>query len=129
MQDAGVASLQLAALATGEAALPAATIFVMGGVAERDRRKVRRLLKRLPKELPRTRGKAWRELRELMERRRAEAETARPAQSRTTLRALPRPLPDAERTAAPAEANQPLHPGTAPGLTALAPPPQSSQRE
>ena len=128
MQDAEVASLQLAALATGEAALPAATIFVMGGVAERDRRKVRRLLKRLPGELPRTRGRAWRELRELMERRRAEAEAARPP-ARTTLRALPRPVPDAEPTPAPAEANQPLHPATAPGLTALAPPPQSSQRE
>jgi triphosphatase len=128
MQDAEVASLQLAALATGEAALPAATIFVMGGVAERDRRKVRRLLKRLPGELPRTRGRAWRELRELMERRRAGADAARPP-VRTTLRALPRPQPDSGPAPAPAEADQPLHPATAPGLTAMGPPPQSSQRE
>ncbi len=128
MQDAEVASLQLAALATGEATLPAATIFVMGGVAERDRRKVRRLLKRLPGELPRTRGRAWRELRELMERRRAEAEAARPP-ARATLRALPRPLPDAGPAPAPDEATEPVHPANTPGLTALAPPPQSSQRE
>ena len=95
MQDAEVASLQLAALATGDAHLPAATIFVMGGVAEQHRREVNRFLKRLPDELPRTRGQAWRELRELMERRKAEAEAARPP-VRTTLRALPRPQPDAE---------------------------------
>ena len=41
MQDAEVASLQLADLATGDAHLPAATIFVMGGVAERHRREVK----------------------------------------------------------------------------------------
>ncbi len=44
MQDAEVASLQLAALATGDAHLPAATVFVMGGVAEQHRREVNRLL-------------------------------------------------------------------------------------
>ena len=99
MQDAEVASIQLAALATGNARLPAATIFVMGGVAERQRRKVNRLLKRLPQELPRTRGRAWRELRELMERRQAEAVAARPP-VRTTLRALPRPQPEAEPSGA-----------------------------
>ena len=92
MQDAEVASLQLAALATGETHLPAATIFVMGGVAERHRRDVKRFLKRLPAELPRTRGKAWRELRDLMERRRAEAEAERPP-ARTALRALPAATP------------------------------------
>ncbi len=127
MQDAEVASLQLAALATGASRLPAATIFVMGGVAERHRRRVRRLLKRLPGELPRTRGRAWRELRELMERRREEAEAARPP-VRTTLRGLPRPLPDTA-AAAPAAPTEERHPTTAPGLTALAPPPQSGQRE
>ena len=89
MQDAEVASLQLAALATGEAHLPAATVFVMGGVAERHRREVNRLLKRLPDELPRTRGRAWRELRELMERRRAEAEAARPPVRTTLARRAP----------------------------------------
>jgi triphosphatase len=126
MQDAEVASLQMAALATGESRLPAATIFVMGGVAERHRRDVSRFLKRLPAELPRTNGKAWRELREFLERRKAEAEAARPP-VRTTLRALPRPQPDAEPAAPPAPGATPtpsvaIHPAGVPGLTALAPP-------
>ena len=95
MQDAEVASLQLADLAMGDTALPPATIFVMGGVAEQHRREVNRLLKRLPDQLPRTRGRAWRELRDLMERRKAEAEAAQPP-ARTTLRALPRPQPESE---------------------------------
>ena len=130
MQDAEVASFQLAALATGETRLPAATIFVMGGVAERHRREVNGLLERLPAELHRTRGKAWRELRDLMERRRAEAEATRPP-ARTALRALPRPQPEAEPAPAPPAAAEPgpAHPATAPGLTALVPPPQSGQRE
>ena len=137
MQDAEVASLQLETLATGEAHLPAATIFVMGGVAERHRREVRRLLKRLPGDLPRTRGRAWRELRDLMERRRAEAEAAGPP-VRTALRSLPRPRPDAEPAPTPATATGPLHPSTAagplhpattPGLAALPPSPGSGQRE
>ena len=128
MQDAEVASLQLAALATGNSHLPAATIFVMGGVAEQHRRDVRRFLKRLPDDLPRTSGKPWRELRDVMERRRAEAEAARPA-ARTTLRALPRPQPDAEPTAAPVPgaASTPtgsMHPAGGPGLSALVPVPQ-----
>ena len=78
MQDAEVASLQLADLATGDAHLPAATIFMMGGVAEQHRRQVKRFLKRLPDEFSRTEGRPWRELRDLMERRRAEAR-GRPA--------------------------------------------------
>ena len=90
MQDAEVASAWLADLATGEAHLPAATVFVMGGVAERHRRDVNRLLRRLPKELPRIHGRAWRDLHELMERRRAEAETARPPLP-IALRAVPQP--------------------------------------
>ena len=101
MQDAEVASLQLADLATGDAHLPAATVFMMGGVAEQHRRRVQRLLKRLPDELPRTEGRAWRELRDLMERRRAEAEAARPP-VRTTLRAVPRPPSETEPAPAPA---------------------------
>ena len=128
MQDAEVASLQLEALATGEARLPAATIFVMGGVAERHRREVRRLLKHLPAELPRTRGRAWRELRDLMGRRRVEAEAARPP-VRTTLRAVPRPRPDAEPAPAPATPTGSPHPATNPGLAALPHPPRSGQGE
>ena len=138
MQDAEVASQQLAELAMGDTSLPAATIFVMGGLAERHRREVGRLLKRLPAQLPRTRGRAWRELRELMERRRAEAEAARPP-VRTTLRALPRPqaevepaTPSSPSLPAPIPVSSPeaVHPaGGGPGLTALTPPPQSSQGE
>ncbi len=119
MQDAEVASLQLAALATGDAHLPAATIFMMGGVAERHRREVKRLLKRLPDELPRTEGRAWRELRDLIERRRAEAEAARPP-VRTALRALPGPQPEDEAAATPAPAaKETIHPAGMPSLTAL----------
>ncbi len=132
MHDAEVASLQLAALATGEAHLPPATVFMMGGVAEQHRRQVNRLLKRLPGELPRIRGRAWRELRDLMEHRRAEAEAAQPP-VRTTLRALPRPQPQTEpRDVAadpPATDPGPIHAAVVPGLTALEPPPQSGQGE
>ena len=136
MQDAEVASLQLADLATGDAHLPAATIFMMGGVAEQHRRQVKRFLKRLPDEFSRTEGRPWRELRDLMERRRAEAEAARPP-VRTTLRAVPQPPAEAEpepatsTTTAPAPSvnPEPLHPAAAPGLTSLAPPPHSGQGE
>ena len=62
MQDAEVASLRLADLATGKAGLSAATVFVIGGVAERHRHEVNRLLKRLPKELARVGGREWRDL-------------------------------------------------------------------
>jgi CHAD domain-containing protein len=127
MQDAEVASLQLADLATGDAHLPAATVFMMGGVAEQHRRRVQRLLKRLPDELPRTEGRAWRELRELMERRRAEAEAARPP-VRATLRAVPQPPSDHETEPAPTSVPA-AHPSLAPGLTSLTPAPQSGQGE
>ena len=137
MQDAEVASLQLADLATADTHLPAATIFMMGGVAERHRREVKRFLKRLPDELPRIEGRAWRDLRDLMERRRAEAEEARPL-ARTPLRAVPQPAPDAvpaptsapDHVPPPAAGLEQIHPAAAaPGLTSLAPPPQSGQRE
>jgi triphosphatase len=128
MQDAEVASLQLADLATGDAHLPASTIFMMGGVAERHRRRVKRFLKRLPAELPRTEGRAWRDLRDLMERRRAEAEAARPP-VRTPLRAVPQPAAQAEPAAPASPAPEPFHPAVAPGRTSLAPPPQSGQGE
>jgi len=136
MQDAEVASLQLADLATGDAHLPAATIFVMGGVAEQHRRQVKRFLKRLPDEFSRTEGRPWRELRELMERRQAEAEATRPP-VRTTLRSVPQPPAEAEPEPAPSTTTatassvnpEPLHPAAVPGLTSLARPPQSGQGE
>ncbi len=129
MQDAEVASMQLADLATGEAHLPPATVFVMGGMAERHRRAVDRLLRRLPKELPRIAGREWRDLLELMERRRGEAEAARPP-ARSTLRAVPQPLPGPESVPPPAPPEEPTsHPAGPPGLTALGPPSQSGQGE
>jgi triphosphatase len=88
MQDAEVAASRLADLATGEAHLPPATIFVMGGVAEHHRREVERLLKRLPKLLSRVKGREWKDLSRTMEARRDEAQALLPP-PRHTLRALP----------------------------------------
>ena len=84
----------------------------MGGVAERHRREVKRFLKRLPSELPRINGEAWRDLRDLMERRRDEAEADRPP-ARTALRALPRPA--ARGRNGTDAAGAPAPPGRAPG--------------
>jgi hypothetical protein len=102
MQDAEVASLRLAELVTGETPLPAPTVFVMGGVAERHRRDVNRLLRRLPEHASRVGGRAWRDVRALMEDTRAEAEAAQPP-VRRTLRAVPTPAPT-EAPIAPADA-------------------------
>ena len=97
MQDAEVASVRLAELATSETVLPPATIFVMGAVAQRHRREVDRYLRRLPKHTARVGGRTWRDLRDLMNGARAEAEAARPP-VRRTLRAVPSPEPDAAPT-------------------------------
>ncbi len=157
MQDAEVASIRLADLATGATHLPPSTVFVMGGIAERHRREVDRLLSRLPKGLRRVRGREWRDLLDLMERRRSEAEAARPP-LRTTLRAVPEPPPDTAtgttlpepaagaEPGAPASPVSPVapvapppngpvapvspeHPAAVPGLSAVAPPAQSRQGE
>ena len=136
MQDAEVACLRLAELATGEDRLPAATVFLMGGVAENHRRQVERFLRRLPRQVGRIDGREWRDLSELLTRCRAEAEAAL-APARRTLRAVPRP-PDPE-AGEPAESMMADHPSNppgsepvaghgGPGLTAL-PPPPSSQGE
>jgi hypothetical protein len=90
MQDAEVAAARLQALATGEAHLPAGTIFVMGGVAEQHRRKFARLLKQLPKQLSRVKGREWQDLVSTMEKRRLQAEALLPP-GRQSLRALPQP--------------------------------------
>ena len=127
MQDAEVASNRLAELATGEGHLPPATVFVMGGVAERHRRDVDRLLRRLPQEVRRVGGRDWRDLLELMERRRAEAEAARPP-VRSTLRAVPTPEPEPAPAVLPADEVS-EHPAATRALTALSPPPESSQGE
>ena len=114
MQDAEVASLRLAELATGEAHLPAATVFVMGGLAEHDRQEVDRLLLRLPKHARRVDGRVWRELLEHMERQRSEVEAAQPP-VRRTLRAVPPPAPAAEATVPGADGEPPGHPAARTG--------------
>jgi hypothetical protein len=96
MQDGEVAVARLADLATGEAHLPAATVFVMGAVAERHHRTVRRLLKRLPKQVRAVNGPEWQELLEVMESSRAEAVAEQPP-GRRDLRPVPAPA-QAQRT-------------------------------
>jgi triphosphatase len=134
LQDAEVASTRLAELATGEAHLPPATVFVMGAVAERDHRSERRLLKRLPKQVRRVRGREWDDLLDVLEERRAEAVAAQPS-ARRTLRAVPAPPPAPVAQSHPALSPPPPGPLPAPGapnLTALGSPPaspSSGQRE
>jgi triphosphatase len=90
MQDDEVAATRLAELAAGDAPLPAATVFVMGALAERHHRGVERQLRRLPKEVAKVGGREWQDLLRVIERRRAEAEAAVPP-VRRTLRAVPGP--------------------------------------
>lgn len=75
LQDAQVASAQLRTLggASGPEALPAATVFVMGGLAERYRRESARILRELPDRLGLVGGAEWKQLVEAMERRREPA--------------------------------------------------------
>ena len=88
MQDAEVAATRLADLATGDANLPASTIFVMGGVAELHRQEMARLLELLPAEVSRVRGREWLELTTTMDRGRDRALALIPP-IRRTLRVLP----------------------------------------
>jgi triphosphatase len=90
MQDDEVAATRLAELAAGDAPLPAATVFVMGALAERHHRNVERQLRRLPGEVAKVGGRGWQDLLRVMEERRAEAEAALPT-VRRTLRAVPGP--------------------------------------
>jgi triphosphatase len=90
LQDAEVAANRLAELAL-RAALPASTIFVMGGVAEQHRREVSRLLEQLPGEVSRARGPEWAEALTMMERRRDQV-LALVAPVQRALRILPVPV-------------------------------------
>jgi triphosphatase len=90
LQDAEVAANRLADLAVGEASLSAATIFVMGGVAEQHRREFTQVLFGLPAELSRVRGREWDDLVRTMERERDQALALGPLVHRT-LRVLPEP--------------------------------------
>jgi triphosphatase len=89
LQDAEVAANRLAELAM-TAALPASTIFVMGGVAEQHRREVTRLLEQLPGEVSRARGPEWTEALTMMERGRDQV-LALITPVRRALRILPVP--------------------------------------
>jgi triphosphatase len=82
LQDAQVASARLRELATGDEAksLSPATVFVMGGLAERYEREATRILRQLPERLPLVGGAEWRHLAEVMESRRAPEEEP-PAQA------------------------------------------------
>jgi CHAD domain-containing protein len=88
MQDAEVAATRLADLATGNANLPASTIFVMGGVAELHRQEMARLLHHLPAEVSRVGGREWLELTTTMDRGRDRALALVPP-ARRALRVLP----------------------------------------
>ena len=115
LQDAEVAAARLADLATGEAHLPASTIFVMGGVAEHHRRDMAELLRQLPKEVSRVGGREWQDLAAVMERLRRQAVAEQPP-LRRVLRAVP---PSAAEAAAPIDAS--AEPDVAPP-TAVPPP-------
>jgi triphosphatase len=78
MQDAEVASGRLQALALTEegASLSRATIFAMGGVAERYRSEAEHLLSELPGLVRLLKGKQWRQATSLLQSRRQEAADA-----------------------------------------------------
>jgi hypothetical protein len=96
-QDARVAAGFIRELLDAHAAaLPVHSVFVLGRVAERYRLLEARQRRRLPKAYDRVTGKAWKDLRAAMDRRRSEAEAAqprrrapRPAEPAADLRALP----------------------------------------
>ncbi len=80
LQDAEVASARLFALATETpppaTSLPPATVFVMGGIAERYRQESEGLKESTPKKFKMLRGKAWRELEAAVDRARRHAESS-----------------------------------------------------
>ena len=97
MQDAEVASSRLFSMATETPppgrALPPATVFVMGGIAERYRQTSAQLREVLPRRLGVLRGKAWRELEATVAQvqRRAEALGAAQTQFARPARGTPAP--------------------------------------
>ena len=116
MQDAEVASLRLLALATEPAPpgvlLPPATIFVMGGIAERYRQESAHLREIAGKRLKVLRGKTWQELEAAVERARRHAEAIAaspqyPRPSRVVARS-PGSKTSGTRPAAPSPASEDL---------------------
>jgi triphosphatase len=116
LQDAEVAATRLADLATGDAHLPACTIFVMGGVAEQHRREMSQLLLRLPAEVSRVRGREWDDLMATMEQGRHQALDLVPL-VRRTLRVLPEPY---AATFAPATGTTLMAPALVPAISQVA---------
>lgn len=73
MQDARVAATRLRELATADATgLSPATVFAMGGVAERYRQEAERVRRVLPRHLRDLKGPHWQKMRALMESKRLE---------------------------------------------------------
>ena len=128
LQDSEVAATRLAHLATGEAQLAPATVFAMGGVAQRHRADGERLLRRLPAEVAKVGGRAWKDLSATMSRAREDARVTLPV--RNNLRALPPPSESDHETVDPGSDPSAAHPsaGPLPGsgspdpLPALVPP-------
>ncbi|HEY7947810.1 MAG TPA: CHAD domain-containing protein [Acidimicrobiales bacterium] len=74
MQDGQVAAGRLRALATAAGSgLSPAAVFAMGAAAERYRQESNRLMESVPGRLQAVKGRRWRALKALMERRRREA--------------------------------------------------------
>ncbi|HVX23004.1 MAG TPA: CHAD domain-containing protein [Acidimicrobiales bacterium] len=117
MQDAEVAGQRLHDLAVGND-LPPATVFAMGGVAERYRRQAAELLATMPGHLKVLGGKEWDDLAAHMERARAGAQAALPpAPPLEVVQVVPTPQEPA-RPAAPAPSS-----ASAPSAAPAPPPP------
>ncbi len=124
MQDAEVASSRLFSLVTepppGGTTLPPATVFVMGGIAERYRQESAQLRRVMPERLKVLRAKAWQELEAAVERARRHAETAgTPPPYARPVRPAPAPATGSLNGDAPS-AHVHLHAGTtdvAPSVT------------
>jgi triphosphatase len=118
MQDAEVASTRLFTIATEEpppgTSLPHATVFVMGGIAERYRQESAKLREKMPKKLEMLRGKAWEDLETAVDRARRHAEAHPPVVATPAPRA---PAPSPRAVAAPDGG-----PAPAPGGGAVAAP-------
>ena len=133
MQDARVAAARLHELVGSEGTrLSPTTVFVMGGLAERYRRRSDRLARKVPDLLSELRGPEWRKLTTLMNRRRLErgamywpghptaAPGARPAPPFATPPA-PAPARAPSGSTAPAPVTQPQPTAVPPVLARHAP--------
>jgi len=133
MQDAEVATTRLLGLARTGSQLPAATVFAMGGVAERYRTEAAGLLVRMPARLKVLRGDDWHSLAAILEARRDDARAQIPplrlAGPTGPGAADPGPPgPAVHQVAAGLRTASPVPPGpgtvrTAPSHPELAPPP------